>query len=60
LTRAEHRVLLELLHGQEADALTKLLGVSIETVRSHIRNIYGKLEVNSREQLFFKTQTFRI
>jgi DNA-binding CsgD family transcriptional regulator len=60
LTKAEHRVLLELLHGQEADSLTKLLGVSIETVRSHIRNIYGKLEVNSREQLFFKTQPFRV
>lgn len=60
LTKSEHRVLIELLHGQEADSLTRLLGVSIETVRSHIRSIYAKLEVSSREQLFFKTQPFRV
>jgi DNA-binding CsgD family transcriptional regulator len=29
-------------------------------VRTHIRNIYAKLDVNSREKLFAKVQPFRI
>jgi DNA-binding CsgD family transcriptional regulator len=60
LTVSEHRVLLRLLAGTEADALARLLGVSVETVRTHIRNIYAKLEVGSREQLFFKVRPFRL
>jgi DNA-binding CsgD family transcriptional regulator len=60
LTPAEHRVLLCLLDGKEADRLTQEMGVSIETIRSHIRNFYAKLEVNSREQLFAKTRPFRV
>ncbi|WP_114951036.1 helix-turn-helix transcriptional regulator [Sphingosinicella terrae] len=60
LTAAEHRVLLALLTGKDADRLTRDLGVSIETVRTHIRNIYAKLDVNSREKLFAKVQPFRI
>lgn len=60
LTAAEHRVLLSLLSGNDADRLTRELGVSIETVRTHIRNIYAKMEVNSRERLFAKVQPFRI
>ncbi|WP_129792793.1 helix-turn-helix transcriptional regulator [Sphingosinicella sp. CPCC 101087] len=60
LTPAEHRVLLSLLDGKEADRLTQEMGVSIETIRSHIRSFYAKLEVNSREQLFAKAQPFRV
>lgn len=60
LTAAEHRVLLSLLTGNDAERLTRELGVSIETVRTHIRNIYAKLDVNSRERLFAKVQPFRI
>jgi DNA-binding CsgD family transcriptional regulator len=60
LTASEHRLLLHLLGGSNADDLTRLLGISVETVRSHIRNIYGKLDVSSREQLFFQVQPFRV
>jgi DNA-binding CsgD family transcriptional regulator len=60
LTPTEHRVLLSLLSGKEADRLTQEMSVSIETIRSHIRSFYAKLEVNSREQLFAKTQPFRV
>jgi DNA-binding CsgD family transcriptional regulator len=60
LTPAEHRVLLSLLSGNEADRVTRTLGVSMDTVRSHIRNIYAKLGVSSREQLFVKVQPFRV
>lgn len=60
LTPTEHRVLLSLLSGKEADRLTQEMGISIETVRSHIRSFYVKLEVNSREQMFAKAQPFRV
>lgn len=60
LTVSENRVLLDLLAGNEAEALAKLHGVSVETTRTHIRNIYSKLGVTSRERLFYKVQPFRI
>jgi DNA-binding CsgD family transcriptional regulator len=60
LTLSEHRVLLALLAGNEAEALARLHGVSVETTRTHIRNIYAKLGVSSRERLFNRTQPFRI
>lgn len=59
LTRAEHRVLQDLLAGNDADSLAALHGVSIETTRTHIRNIYAKVGVNSRESLFARVQGFR-
>lgn len=59
LTRAEHRVLKDLLAGNEAESLSILHGVSIETTRTHIRNIYAKVGVNSRESLFARVQGFR-
>jgi len=59
LTRAEHRVLQDMLAGNEADSLSALHGVSIETTRTHIRNIYAKIGVNSRESLFARVQGFR-
>jgi DNA-binding CsgD family transcriptional regulator len=60
LTAAEHRVLLSLLAGNEADVVAALQDVSIETTRSHIRSIYLKLGVNSRERLFALAQDFQI
>lgn len=59
LTRAEHRVLQDLLAGNEAELLSAQLGVSIETTRSHIKNIYTKVGVKSRERLFARLQGFR-
>jgi DNA-binding CsgD family transcriptional regulator len=34
--------------------------VSIETTRSHIKSIYAKVGVKSRERLFARLQGFRI
>jgi len=59
LTAAEHRVLLGLLDGKEAEALAGHQRVSIDTTRSQIRGIYAKLGVKSREQMFARVQGFR-
>ena len=60
LTRAEHRVLLDMLEGLEAERLAEIHAVSIETTRTHIRNIYAKLQVRSREGLFHRLRPYRI
>lgn len=60
LTGAEHRVLLDMLEGLEADRLSEIHAVSIETTRTHIRNIYAKLQVRSREALFHRLRPYRI
>lgn len=59
LTRAESRVLSDLLAGHDAEALSVKRGVSIETTRTHIKNIYAKVGVKSREGLFARLQGFR-
>ena len=60
LTRSEHKVLLQLLEGNTADEIANLLGVSIETTRSHIRQIYSKLDVTSREGMFSRVRPYRL
>lgn len=60
LTKAEHRVLREMLDGLGTDRIAALHGVSIETTRSHIRHIYAKVGVKSRESLFHRLRAFRI
>lgn len=60
LTNSERKVITELLEGKDADQIARAGGVSVETIRSHVRNIYGKLEVNSREGLFYRLRPYRI
>jgi DNA-binding CsgD family transcriptional regulator len=58
LTRAEHQVLLLMLEGQTADEVSSRKKVSIDTVRSQIRQIYDKLGVSSREGLFRRIRPY--
>ncbi len=51
LTRAEHRVLRHLRQGRSLGEVARTLGVSLETVRTHTRNIYRKYGVASRAEL---------
>lgn len=60
LTPSEHRVLLAMIEGETADAIAARTGVSVDTVRTHIRHIYGKLAVSSREGMFARIQAFRV
>jgi DNA-binding NarL/FixJ family response regulator len=54
LTEREHMVLLKLSEGLSYDEIGGALGISINTVRKHIRAIYEKLAVNSRTEAVAK------
>jgi len=60
LTKAQLGTLLDLLGGHDAEMIAQLRNVSVETVRTHIRIIYSKIGVNSREALFHIVQPFRL
>ena len=50
LTDQERQVLAQLLHTARYQDIADSLGISINTVRTHIRNSYRKLGVNKRKQ----------
>ena len=54
LTGAERRIVQALFSGCTAEEAGVALHISIGTVRVHIRHIYEKLQVGSREALFHK------
>lgn|GEM_PF-1018884 len=60
LTKAQLGTLLDLLGGHDADTVARLRNISVETVRTHIRVIYSKIGVNSREALFHTLQPYRL
>lgn len=47
LTPREHEMLACLVEGKSYKAVASQLGISIDTVRSHIRSVYRKLQVHS-------------
>ena len=55
LSRREQEMLEQLSKGYRYKEIAEKLFVSIETVRTHIRNIYEKLQVNSRAEALKKT-----
>jgi LuxR family maltose regulon positive regulatory protein len=48
LTDRELEVLRLVAIGQSNEAIATTLVISIETVKKHLKNIYGKLDVHSR------------
>lgn len=60
LTRSETVIVTRLIDGDCADDIAASLGLAVDTVRSHIRRTYTKLNVGTREQLFAKVLPFRI
>lgn len=60
LTRAETVVARRILEGAKAEQIAVEQAVSVETVRTHIRRMYGKLGVSGREQLFAVIAPFRL
>jgi DNA-binding CsgD family transcriptional regulator len=51
LTEAERRVAYLIASGHTNKSTAKSLGISINTVGTHLRSIYSKLGVQSRVQL---------
>ncbi len=55
LTRREQEMLEQLSKGYRYKEIADKLFISLDTVRTHIRNIYEKLQVNSRAEALKKT-----
>ncbi|HKR17187.1 helix-turn-helix transcriptional regulator [Rhizorhapis sp.] len=60
VTQAEDRVLQQLLKGHNVEKCAANLDIAVDTVRSHIRQLYSKLNVSSREALFYAMAPFRV
>ena len=60
ITQAEDRVLQQLLKGDNVERCAANLELSIDTVRSHVRQLYTKMNVSSREALFHAVMPFRV
>ena len=56
LTGREREVLEAVLAGKRRKAVAENLGVSEETVKTHMRNIYTKLNVHSQQELVEKVR----
>ena len=51
LTEREREVLVPLVRGRSASSIAAQLSMSTETARTHIRHIYQKTDIHSREEL---------
>ena len=47
LSNREHQVLVGLVEGDPYKTIAANHGMSLDTVRTHVRNLYRKLRVNS-------------
>jgi DNA-binding NarL/FixJ family response regulator len=56
LSEKENQILQELIKGQSYKMIADKLLISIDTVRTHIKKIYKKLEVNSATEAIYKSQ----
>ena len=55
LTQREDEIVVALVEGLSYKMIAGRLEISIETVRHHIKNIYRKLEVNSKSEVVSKS-----
>lgn len=58
LTRQETLICRQLLRGKTVQEIVEAANKSSDTIRFHIRNIYQKVEVSSREALLAKLRLF--
>lgn len=59
LTATEHRIALRLLDGVQIEAVAEEAKITPATARTHVRNLYLKLGVGSREAFFRVLAPFR-
>lgn len=55
LTTREHEIVIGLVDGLSYKMIADRMSISIDTVRAHIRNIYRKLQVNSKAEVIAKS-----
>lgn len=60
LTPAEMKVVKHLVSGMTADELASHLEITLEAARTHIRRVYNKMGVSSREKLIAKANLYRV
>jgi len=60
LTPAEHRIVVRSLSGHTVTTIAAELGLSVDTVRTHVRHIYSKVGVGSREELLGRLSPYRV
>lgn len=59
LTPAELKVVDLLAQGHPVERVSALVGISVETARTHIRRVYSKMDVSCREELLFTVNDLR-
>jgi DNA-binding CsgD family transcriptional regulator len=52
ITPRESQVVAQVLEGHSSESIARNLGISVGTARIHRRNIYGKLNISSQQELF--------
>jgi len=57
LTPAQARVVVALAKGESAETAAATLNISVNTVRSHLRSIYAKLEVSNKSQMLHRVMS---
>jgi len=58
LTTRQEKILLFVSQGFSSQEIAQKLNISYYTVTTHIKNIYGKLQVNSRAEAIFEAHKF--
>lgn len=59
-SQREADVLLYLCHGYPNSEIAEQLGISLNTVKTHLKNIYGKLGVTNRTQAAAEAKLLKI
>lgn len=52
LTKRERTILRQLMYGQDNARICEELSISVNTLKKHILNIYRKLGIKNRVQMF--------
>lgn len=58
LTPKQTEVLTRMISGESGEDIARAMRISVETVRTHVRDVYAKLRVSSREELFVRVRPF--
>jgi DNA-binding CsgD family transcriptional regulator len=54
LTKQEKRIVKKVLEGKSYPEVAEILNLSVNTIKSHMKNIFNKYQINSKMELFNK------